>query len=266
MGTSPVRPPSPQDQAWAALGLELTPAKSLARVDTASARVVATVTVVGALLTGFGVIGAGLPASAGPARILSICSVVAAILAIMCALAAQLASITRRLNPFNLTEVEAWYRHRLEIRAPLTQAATVLLLLAAAAAGTAAVGTLLQSRADQPTMAVTRTTQLPDPTASSAGSGGNSAAVATSTITVEVTFRGLDAGQVATVRIITRGRVLSEAAFTAGTDGAATRSLVADKVGIREHVTVDAVAGQQQCHATLASGLATAQLACPRPG
>jgi len=177
-----------------------------------------------------------------------------------------MASITRRLNPFNLTEVEEWYRRRVEIRAPLTQAATVLLLVAAAAAGAAAVSTLVTKGADQPTMAVTRTMQLTDPTASSAGSGANSATAATNTITVEVTFRGLDTGQVATVRITTRGRVLSEAAFTAGADGAATRSLVADKVGIREHVTVDAVAGQQQCHATLASGLATVQMVCPRPG
>jgi len=109
------------------------------------------------------------------------CSVVTAVLAVLCALGAQMASITRRLNPFNLTEVEEWYRRRVEIRAPLTQAATVLLLVAAAAAGAAAVSTLVTKGADQPTMAVTRTMQLTDPTASSAGSGGDSGPPGTNT-------------------------------------------------------------------------------------
>ena len=50
--TGPVRPPSPADQAWAELAADLTPAKSLARIDTVTARAVTTITVVGVLLTG----------------------------------------------------------------------------------------------------------------------------------------------------------------------------------------------------------------------
>jgi len=38
--TSPVRPPSPADQAWAALAAQLTPANSLARIDTVTARTI----------------------------------------------------------------------------------------------------------------------------------------------------------------------------------------------------------------------------------
>ena len=52
--TGPVRPPSRADQAWADLAAELAPAKSLARIDTVTARAVTTITVVGVLLTGLG--------------------------------------------------------------------------------------------------------------------------------------------------------------------------------------------------------------------
>jgi hypothetical protein len=48
--TGPVSPPSPADRAWADLGAELTPAKSLARVDAVTARAITTNTVVGVLL------------------------------------------------------------------------------------------------------------------------------------------------------------------------------------------------------------------------
>ena len=59
--TGPVRPPTRADQAWAHLAAELTPARSLARIDTVTARAVTTITVVGVLLTGLGALAAGLP-------------------------------------------------------------------------------------------------------------------------------------------------------------------------------------------------------------
>ena len=46
--TDGVRSPTRADQAWDELAAELTPAKSLARVDTVTARAVTTITVVGA--------------------------------------------------------------------------------------------------------------------------------------------------------------------------------------------------------------------------
>jgi uncharacterized membrane protein YccF (DUF307 family) len=45
-----VRPTSAADRAWVELAGELSPAKSLARVDAATARVVTTVTIVGSPL------------------------------------------------------------------------------------------------------------------------------------------------------------------------------------------------------------------------
>ena len=57
--TSPVRPPSRADQAWADLATQLTPANSLARIDTVTNRAITTITVLGILLTGLGALAAG---------------------------------------------------------------------------------------------------------------------------------------------------------------------------------------------------------------
>lgn len=61
----------------------------------------------------------------------------------VCALVAQMLTITRRLNPGNLIEVQEWYRRQFGTRARATQAATVLLVLAALLAGATAVASLL---------------------------------------------------------------------------------------------------------------------------
>ena len=63
----------------------------------------------------------------------------AAALAVGCALTAQVLTITRRLNPANLADVQAWYRRQFTIRAYTTQAATILLIGAALLAGATAV-------------------------------------------------------------------------------------------------------------------------------
>lgn len=60
MTSAPVGSPTTREQALAALAAELTPAKSLQRLDTATARVVSTVSIVATLLTGLGLIAAGL--------------------------------------------------------------------------------------------------------------------------------------------------------------------------------------------------------------
>jgi hypothetical protein len=62
---------------------------------------------------------------------------------VVCALVAQMLTITRRLNPGNLIEVQEWYRRQFGTRARATQAATVLLVLAALLAGATAVASLL---------------------------------------------------------------------------------------------------------------------------
>lgn len=140
--TGPVRPPTPADQAWADLATQLTPAASLARIDTVTGRAVTTVTVLGTLLTGLGALAAG-QFTATAAQDLAAATVATAALAVACALAAQVLTITRRLNPANLLEVQAWYRRQFTLRAYTTQAATLLLIAAALLAGATAATTIL---------------------------------------------------------------------------------------------------------------------------
>ena len=143
--TDPVRPPSPADQAWADLARQLTPAASLARLDTVTARAITTITVLGTLVTGLGALTAGQFTHNGAARALAAATVITAALAVANALAAQVLTITRRLNPANLADVEAWYRRQFTGRAYATQAATILLMAAAVLAGATAVTAILTS-------------------------------------------------------------------------------------------------------------------------
>ena len=196
--TGPVRPVSAGDQAWADLGAELAPARSLGRIDTATSRAVTTVTVIGVLLTGLGALTATLPADSGAARALATAAVITAALAVACALTAQVLTISHRVNPANLADVRAWYRRQFTIRAYPARAATILLLAAALLAGAAATAAITATHAAAPTIQVTQTT----PTGT-----------ATTTITVQATFRGLAPGQVTTVTITTPARVWTPTGF-----------------------------------------------------
>jgi hypothetical protein len=141
--TGPVRQPSRADQAWADLAAQLTPASSLARIDTVTNRAITTITVLGVLLTGLGTLAAGQFTHSSAARGLAAATVATAALAVASALAAQVLTITRGLNPANLAAVQAWYRRQFTLRAYATQAATVLLILAALLAGATAATTIL---------------------------------------------------------------------------------------------------------------------------
>ena len=107
-----------------------------------TARAITTITVVGVLLTGLGALTAGLLTHDGTARVLAAVTVITASAAVACALAAQVLTITRHLNPADLTQVQAWYRRQFRTRAYPTQAATMLLLAAAVLAGATAVTAL----------------------------------------------------------------------------------------------------------------------------
>ena len=111
-------------------------------MDTATGRVARTVTIIGTLLGGFGVFGARPPVS-GPTRWLTIGAVACAVLAVGCALAAQILTISKHVNPENLAQVRAWYKRRIETRGYPTRAATFLLMLAAVLAGAAAIVALV---------------------------------------------------------------------------------------------------------------------------
>ena len=141
--TSPVRPPSRSDQAWADLAAQLTPANSLARIDTVTNRAITTITVLGTLLTGLGALAAGQLTTSTAAQDLAAAAVTTAALATACALTAQVFTITRHLNPANLADVQAWYRRQFTLRAYTTQAATILLIVATLLAGATAAITIL---------------------------------------------------------------------------------------------------------------------------
>ena len=238
--TGPVRPPSRADQAWADLAAELAPAKSLARIDTVTARAVTTITVVGVLLTGLGAASAALPAQPGPARVLAAAAVITAAAAVTAALAAQVLTITRHLNPANLADVKGWYRRQFQLRAYPTQAATVLLLLAALLAGAAAATTLLTTPASTPSLTITQT-----------ASPHGTAATQQATVTASVTFHSLAPGQSATAALTTPGGgALARAAATATPAGTATVTLTT-AVPATQPLTVTATDPHHKCTATL---------------
>lgn len=156
--TDPVQPPAPPadsvrpttaaDKAWADLAAQLTPAASMTRIDTVTARAVTTITTIGLLLTGLGALGADQFAKDSPAAsALAVAAVIVASLSVACALTAQVLTITRRLNTADLIQVKAWYHRQFTLRARATQAATILLIIAALLAGATAATTLLTAPA-----------------------------------------------------------------------------------------------------------------------
>jgi hypothetical protein len=233
-----VRPTGDADRVWVELAEELTPAKSLARIDAATARVVTTTAVIGTLLTGLGLVAATASTTSTWSRRLAVAAVVIAACAVVMALSAQVLSVTRTVNRNNLVEVRRWYDRRFTSRATPTRWATILLVVAALAAGGSALLKALDPGPTDPTIAVSRT-YLPE--------------TRTDTVTVEVTFRDLDPGTVATVRVTAAGRVVATAAFTPATDGTATRTVTADRLNPGAAVTVDATADRTTCTATSAA-------------
>lgn len=236
-----VRPETAEDRRWRALADELAPAKSLQRLDAAAARVVSTVSVVATVLTGLGLLAAGASNLPGPARVLAVAAAVVAVVALMVALAGQAVSVGRGLKLDNLAEVEQWYLRRFQRRAPLARIATILLVVAVACAGLAAVVSLLGGEDEAPTLAVTQTADA---------------------VTVDLTFRGLDPGQIATATVKVDSQVVAVAAFGPGTDGTATRSFTVAKVAVGGVVSVYAQGGASTCTATLQPGAAPT-VTCP---
>jgi hypothetical protein len=143
-----VRPVSAADQTWADLAAQLTPAASMARIDTVTARAVTTITVIGLLLTGLGTFGADQFAKdSAAATAPAVAAVLVSSLAVACALTARVLTISRRLNPADLEQVKAWYHRQFTIRAYATRAATILLIIAALLAGATAATALLTAPA-----------------------------------------------------------------------------------------------------------------------
>jgi hypothetical protein len=159
--------------------------------------------------------------------------VVLAVAAVVCALSAQVLTITRGLNTNNLRAVEEWYRTRFDRRAPLTRAASVLLVLAATSAGVAGIAAVLAGPADTPVLTVSRTAE---------------------TVVVRARFAGLEPGTVATLSVTAGPDELAQAAVVAGDDGAAEREVTVAKVPSSAPVAVEAEAGVESCTARSAPG------------
>ena len=250
---APVRGTSKSDRNWADLAAELTPAKSLARVDTVTARAVTTITIVGVLLTGLGGLSSGLPSYPGPARSLTIAAVITAALAVASALTAQILTTTGGLRTGNLVEVRSWYHRQFDLRAYPTQAATILLLLAALLAGGAATASLATTSPTAPTIDVTQTLD-----------SFMSVPPGQTTITVQVTFHGVPPGQPVTVTITAPGAVqnLGSAATTPMLDGTATTSLTLSHVPAGQSVIITVRNVGQICRATFNLNKGVPVLSC----
>jgi hypothetical protein len=234
--------PSGADRRWQALAEELAPAKSLQRIDAANARVVATVSAVATVLTGIGLVAAGSANLPDLARWVAVAAVGLAVTALLVAMLGQKVTVSRDVKLNNLAAVEQWYRHRIARRAPLARVAAWLLVAAVGCAAVAAGVSLVAGVNEAPTLAVTRTAD---------------------TVTVDVTFRGLDPDQSATATVTVDGRVVAAAVFGQGVDGTATRTLGAAGVPAAAVVRVDARAGgEATCIAEFAPG-SEPTLTCP---
>jgi hypothetical protein len=240
--------PDPRDLAWEALAQELGPAKTLARIDATTARVVTNVTVVGTLLTGLGLLAASLPTTSGTARGLAVAAVVTAVAAAGCALAAQILTITKGLNTNDLVRVKAWFNRQFWRRAYPTRTATILLLLAILLAGAAATVALLDRGRTQPALAIVQTETATTAAATSDGGRGV-------TLTVDVAFRALAANDVAivivTVTTPDSHAVIGRAAITPGTDGTVTRSITVRDVPRNGTIDINATGGHRWCRGRL---------------
>lgn len=237
--------PDPRVLAWQALAEELAPARSLARVEAATGRVLTSVTVVGTGLTGLGLLAAGQATANATAAGLALAAVVIAVLAVACALAAQVLTVRRGLNTNDLVAVRAWYRSQFRRRAYPARAAGVLLLVAVLLAAGAATAALVGPNRAGMALAVS----------SSVPASGSAADAATVSLTVEVTYRGLAEGTTATV-LATATRsgattVLARGAVTPGPDGTAARTLTVGDVPGDAVVDVTAAGGGRRCDAVL---------------
>jgi hypothetical protein len=131
-------PVTAEDRIWQAAAAELTPARSLARIDDHAKQILTTISLVGTLLTGLGIIAGTRLQHSTPARILAIAAVATAALAVVIAWWCQLLRIRTRFHSHNLIEVKDWYHQQFR-RADGVWAAGALLLAAILLATTAAM-------------------------------------------------------------------------------------------------------------------------------
>src|SRR6266516_1894615 len=127
---------SREDLTWREAAAELAPAKSLARGEDGAKQLFSTVSLVGTLLAGLGLVAGDqlTDPGAGVARGLGMAAAGAAVVAVVLAVGWSLLRISRGVAPGNLVAVRDWYGRQFR-RAYLVVAAGVLLLVAVVLAG-----------------------------------------------------------------------------------------------------------------------------------
>ena len=198
---------TPRDRAWQTLADELAPAKSLARIDAATARVISNVSIIGTILMGLGLLTAGYSGTSRSIQFAASLVVAVAVLAITSALLAQVLTIRKGINPNNLEEVKEWYIVQFKRRAYAARTSTLLLILAVAISGVTGILGVLDRERSGSTLAVTQTLTTSEAHPASAGSS----------LIVDVTFRRLDPSETAVLTVkatdLQNTRLLAQAVF-----------------------------------------------------
>lgn len=238
-----------EDRFWRVAAAEgLAPDKSLTRMNDKAKQVVTSVTLVGTVLAGFGLIAPATLPLPPAARGLAIGAVAAAVLAVALGLGSLLLHFDPAIRPNNITEVQAWYRLQFG-RARLVVAAGWVLLLALALAAAAAFVTLIDPARPDPLVVL-------QATGGAAGDIQVSARVEIAGMqpgdTLLIDLAAVDAG----TRTITARAVGHPAA-----NGTATVTLTDPKFPAGSTAEVTTLLPERQCVATLAVAPAAADAA-----
>jgi hypothetical protein len=233
------RPVSAQDRVWSAAAEELSAAKSLVRLDERAKQVVTNVSLVGSVITGLGLLAGTRLDQPGPGRVLAVCAVGVALVAMVLAWGAQLLRFQPAVATGNLLEVRDWYRRQFR-RAYAVVAAGVLLLVALVLAGIAAVVLLTGDPGGTG----------PGVSVQVAGTG------AAAKLSVRVRMDGLDAGQAVSTDVVGvlpgGSRVtLAREVSRAGGDGSVVSTVEVPGVGTYSAVEVGVDVPGRHCQATL---------------
>jgi signal transduction histidine kinase len=237
-------PVTEEDEIWEAASAELTPDKSLARVEEKAKYVVTNVGLIGTLLTGLGVLAATQLPPESPAYPFAVAAAVLAAAGVILAFFSLLLRITPAVAPGNLTQVEAWYTDQLR-RAGIVRIAGALLLLGIVLAAVAGILAVVNRDPARPVLLL----QV-------SGEGQKVKLLSTAT------FTGLAAGdtlRTQTVGVDTKGRriLLAQAITGADRDGKASTSVEIEVKKLSNYQSVESSteASGITCMTTMATRL-----------
>jgi hypothetical protein len=118
----PGRRPSAIELRWRAAGAEITPAKSLERIDAKTAFVFSSVALIGTVVAGFGLLSGASSRLAGYRPWIEALYILLGT-ALACALIATLPSLRQRMRTQNIPEVRRYYTINIYVRGWLTRIA-----------------------------------------------------------------------------------------------------------------------------------------------